>query len=78
MTYGLLPMVVGADRVALAAFGAHGTSVTVGHFLGATPPARPMAFASAIAFRVFTMCAGREARPRTTPSRGPTNPDSHF
>jgi Ca2+/H+ antiporter, TMEM165/GDT1 family len=46
--------------VAAAAFLAHGVSVTIGHFLGATLPARPMAFASAIAFLIFAMWAWRE------------------
>ncbi|MGO9927816.1 MAG: TMEM165/GDT1 family protein [Mycobacterium sp.] len=46
--------------VAIAAFAAHGVSVTVGHFLGTTLPARPMAFASAIAFLVFAVWAWRE------------------
>ncbi|CPR10817.1 transmembrane protein [Mycobacterium bohemicum DSM 44277] len=39
--------------VAIAAFVAHGVSVTIGHFLGAALPARPMAFASAAAFLIF-------------------------
>ncbi len=46
--------------VAIAAFTVHGISVAVGHFLGATLPARPMAFASAIAFLVFAAWAWRE------------------
>jgi Ca2+/H+ antiporter, TMEM165/GDT1 family len=46
--------------VAIAAFLAHGVAVTVGHFLGATLPARPMAFASAIAFLAFAVWAWRE------------------
>lgn len=46
--------------VAIAAFLAHGVSVTIGHFLGATLPARPMAFASAIAFLAFAVWAWRE------------------
>jgi putative Ca2+/H+ antiporter (TMEM165/GDT1 family) len=46
--------------VALAAFVAHGVSVTVGHFLGAALPARPLAFASAIAFLIFAVWAWRE------------------
>jgi Ca2+/H+ antiporter, TMEM165/GDT1 family len=48
--------------VAFAAFVAHGVSVTIGHFLGATLPARPMAFASAIAFLAFAVWAWREAK----------------
>ncbi len=39
----------------------HGVSVTIGHFLGTTLPARPMAFASAIAFLVFAVWAWRES-----------------
>jgi Ca2+/H+ antiporter, TMEM165/GDT1 family len=46
--------------VAIAAFMAHGVSVTIGHFLGATLPARPMAFASALAFLIFAVWAWRE------------------
>jgi putative Ca2+/H+ antiporter (TMEM165/GDT1 family) len=46
--------------VALAAFLVHGVSVTIGHFLGASLPARPMAFASAIAFLIFAAWAWRE------------------
>jgi putative Ca2+/H+ antiporter (TMEM165/GDT1 family) len=46
--------------VALAAFTVHGVSVTVGHFLGAALPARPLAFASALAFLVFAVWAWRE------------------
>jgi putative Ca2+/H+ antiporter (TMEM165/GDT1 family) len=51
--------------VALAAFLLHGVSVTVGHFLGTTLPARPMAFASAIAFLAFAVWAWREGREST-------------
>lgn len=46
--------------VTIAAFGAHGVSVTIGHFLGAALPARPLAFASAIAFLIFAGWAWRE------------------
>jgi putative Ca2+/H+ antiporter (TMEM165/GDT1 family) len=46
--------------VAIAAFTVHGVSVSIGHFLGATLPARPMAFASAIAFLGFAVWAWRE------------------
>jgi Ca2+/H+ antiporter, TMEM165/GDT1 family len=46
--------------VAIAAFMVHGISVTIGHFLGTTLPARPMAFASAIAFLAFAVWAWRE------------------
>ncbi|WAJ47492.1 TMEM165/GDT1 family protein [Mycobacterium sp. Aquia_216] len=47
--------------VTIAAFGVHGVSVTIGHFLGATLPARPMAFASAAAFLIFAGWAWRES-----------------
>ena len=50
--------------VAIAAFMVHGVSVTIGHFLGATLPARPMAFASAIAFLIFAVWAWREGAAR--------------
>jgi Ca2+/H+ antiporter, TMEM165/GDT1 family len=46
--------------VAFAAFMVHGVSVMIGHFLGTTLPARPMAFASAIAFLIFAAWAWRE------------------
>jgi Ca2+/H+ antiporter, TMEM165/GDT1 family len=46
--------------VAIAAFLVHGVSVLIGHFLGATLPARPMAFASATAFLIFAVWAWRE------------------
>jgi putative Ca2+/H+ antiporter (TMEM165/GDT1 family) len=46
--------------VALAAFTVHGASVTIGHFLGAALPARPLAFASAVAFLAFAVWAWRE------------------
>jgi Ca2+/H+ antiporter, TMEM165/GDT1 family len=46
--------------VAIAAFTVHGISVTIGHYLGTTLPARPMAFASAIAFLAFAVWAWRE------------------
>lgn len=46
--------------VAIAAFLAHGVSVTVGHFLGTALPARPLAFASAFAFLAFAVWAWRE------------------
>ena len=62
--------------VAIAACTVHGISVTVGHFLGATLPTRPMAFASAAAFLVFAVWAWREGAQPTTTSRPPMNPDS--
>lgn len=46
--------------VAIASFTVHGISVAIGHFLGATLPARPMAFAAAIAFLIFAVWAWRE------------------
>lgn len=46
--------------VAIASCTVHGVSVTIGHFLGATLPSRPMAFASAIAFLLFAIWAWRE------------------
>lgn len=46
--------------VGIAACVAHGVSVAVGHFLGLTLPARPMAFAAAIAFLVFAAWSWRE------------------
>src|SRR5215467_10304460 len=46
--------------VGIAAFMVHGFSVTIGHFLGTALPARPMAFASAIAFLIFAVWAWRE------------------
>jgi putative Ca2+/H+ antiporter (TMEM165/GDT1 family) len=46
--------------VAIASVTVHGVSVAIGHFLGATLPARPMAFASAVAFLVFAVWAWRE------------------
>jgi putative Ca2+/H+ antiporter (TMEM165/GDT1 family) len=46
--------------VAIASVTVHGGSVAIGHFLGATLPARPMAFASAIAFLIFAFWAWRE------------------
>lgn len=46
--------------VAIASFTVHGVSVAIGHFLGTTLPARPMAFAGAIAFLIFAVWAWRE------------------
>ena len=46
--------------VAIAAFLAHGISVTIGHFLGTALPARPLAFVSALAFLIFAVWAWRE------------------
>lgn len=47
--------------VAIASFGVHGISVAIGHFLGLALPARPMAFASAIAFLGFALWTWRES-----------------
>lgn len=46
--------------VAIASALAHGVSVAIGHYLGATLPTRPMAFASAIAFLIFAVWTWRE------------------
>lgn len=46
--------------VGIAACVAHGVSVAIGHFLGLALPARPMAFAAAIAFLVFAAWSWRE------------------
>ncbi|EID15945.1 hypothetical protein MXEN_05700 [Mycobacterium xenopi RIVM700367] len=51
--------------VAIASTLVHGASVAIGHSLGMTLPARPMAFASAIAFLVFAAWTWREARTGT-------------
>ncbi|MDC8984768.1 TMEM165/GDT1 family protein [Mycobacterium marinum] len=48
--------------VAIASVTVHGVSVAVGHFLGTTVPARPMAFVGAIAFLIFAGWAWREGR----------------
>jgi Ca2+/H+ antiporter, TMEM165/GDT1 family len=53
--------------VGIAAFMVHGVSVTIGHFLGTTLPARPMAFASAIAFLIFAVWAWREGATKDEP-----------
>jgi putative Ca2+/H+ antiporter (TMEM165/GDT1 family) len=46
--------------VGLAAFVVHGISVAIGHSLGMTLPARPIAFGAAIAFLVFAVWTWRE------------------
>ncbi|OBI47944.1 hypothetical protein A5707_18705 [Mycobacterium kyorinense] len=46
--------------VGIAACVAHGVSVAIGHFLGLTLPAKPMAFAAAIAFLAFAVWTWRE------------------
>lgn len=48
--------------VGIASFLVHGLSVTIGHFLGLTLPARPIAFAAAIAFLLFAVWTWRERR----------------
>jgi Ca2+/H+ antiporter, TMEM165/GDT1 family len=62
--------------VAIAAFLAHGVSVTIGHFLGAALPARPMAFASAVAFLIFAGWAWREGAAADQPV--PTTHEHRF
>jgi putative Ca2+/H+ antiporter (TMEM165/GDT1 family) len=60
--------------VAIAAGLAHGVSVAIGHFLGLTLPARPMAFAAAVAFlgfAVWTWCAGADGDDGVRPPREP-------
>ncbi|WAC91735.1 TMEM165/GDT1 family protein [Mycobacterium sp. Aquia_213] len=57
--------------VTIAAFAVHGLSVTIGHFLGAALPARPMAFASAIAFLIFAGLAWREGSADVEVSNAP-------
>lgn len=47
--------------VGIAAFAVHGLSVTVGHFLGLTLPARPIAAIAGIAFLGFAAWTWREA-----------------
>jgi putative Ca2+/H+ antiporter (TMEM165/GDT1 family) len=48
--------------VGIASFLVHGMSVTIGHFVGLTLPARPIAFAAAIAFLLFAAWTWREGR----------------
>ena len=48
--------------VGIASFMVHGLSVTIGHFLGLTLPARPIAFAAAVAFLAFAVWTWREGR----------------
>jgi putative Ca2+/H+ antiporter (TMEM165/GDT1 family) len=47
--------------VAIGSIVVHGASAVIGHSLGLTLPARPMAFASAIAFLIFAVWTWREA-----------------
>ncbi len=46
--------------VAIAAFAVHGISVTVGHFLGLTLPARPIAAVAGVAFIGFAVWSWKE------------------
>lgn len=48
--------------VGIAAFLVHGLSVTIGHFLGLSLPARPIAFAAAIAFLLFAAWTWHDSR----------------
>ncbi len=48
--------------VGIASFLVHGLSVTIGHFLGLTLPARPIALAAAIAFLLFAAWTWYESR----------------
>jgi Ca2+/H+ antiporter, TMEM165/GDT1 family len=48
--------------VAIASFLVHGLSVTIGHFVGLTLPARPIAFVAAIAFLLFAAWTWRGSR----------------
>jgi Ca2+/H+ antiporter, TMEM165/GDT1 family len=60
--------------VGIAAFAAHGVSVTIGHFLGTTLPARPLAFASAVAFLLFAVWAWREGTAKDETVSTPDEP----
>jgi len=60
--------------VGIAAFAIHGISVTVGHFLGLTLPARPIAAVAGVAFLGFAAWTWREGSNSTsgeTPVREP-------
>ncbi|KAA1428569.1 TMEM165/GDT1 family protein [Mycolicibacter arupensis] len=60
--------------VSIAAFAIHGISVTVGHFLGLTLPARPISAVAGVAFIGFAAWTWRErttATPGATPVREP-------
>jgi putative Ca2+/H+ antiporter (TMEM165/GDT1 family) len=48
--------------VGIAAILVHGLSVAIGHFLGLTLPARPIAFVASIAFLLFAVWTWREGR----------------
>ncbi|MEB3980920.1 TMEM165/GDT1 family protein [Mycobacterium sp. 663a-19] len=60
--------------VGIASFGVHGASVTVGHFLGAALPARPLGFASAVAFLIFAVWAWREGTTKDEAVSSPAEP----
>lgn len=65
-------MVLGG--VGVAAFGVHGISVAVGHFLSLTLPERPIAAVAGIAFICFaawTWCAGTTAQDGVSTVREP-------
>lgn len=62
--------------IAVAAFMAHGLSVTVGHFLGLTLPERPIAFAAAASFLAFAIWTWRGGR--DSDSAVPTVPRPRF
>jgi putative Ca2+/H+ antiporter (TMEM165/GDT1 family) len=58
--------------VAIAAFAIHGISVTVGHFLGLTLPARPIAAVAGVAFIGFAAWTWREGN-STASGEGPVH-----
>lgn len=62
--------------VAIAALLVHGVSVTVGHFLGLTLPARPIAAIAGIAFLGFAAWTWREGA--GTPGGAPTVAEPRF
>lgn len=62
--------------VAVAAGLVHGISVTVGHFLGATLPDRPIAAAAAVAFFGFAVWTWREGQ--SGPEDAPAPPAPRF
>jgi Ca2+/H+ antiporter, TMEM165/GDT1 family len=62
--------------VGIAAFLVHGLSVTIGHFLGLTLPARPIAFVAAVAFLGFAVWTWREGG--TDDADQPAVPEPRF
>jgi len=60
--------------VAIASVTVHGVSVAIGHFLGTALPARPMAFASAVAFLIFAAWTWREGTARDGDVSAPRQP----